>query len=86
MKTCEELITKIQVNVECGSELDTGSRNERMERVKNDSWAFGLGTRRMELLLAEIEKSVGGIQFYFGGGTREKKDISSVLEMLSLDM
>ena len=57
-----------------------------MERVKNDSWAFGLGTKRMELPLAEIEKSVGGIQFYFGVGTWGKKDISSVLGMLSLDM
>lgn len=48
------------MRVECGLGLDTSSRGERMERVKNDSWAFGLGTRRMELLLAEIEKSVGG--------------------------
>lgn len=74
------------MRVECGLGLDTSSRGERIERVKNDSWAFGLGTRRMELLLAEIEKSVGGTQFYLGGGTRVKMYISSVLEMLNLDM
>lgn len=51
------------MRVECGSELDTSGRGERMERVKNDSWAFGLGTRRMELLLAETEKS--GVEYSF---------------------